>query len=218
MVLSKLIITFAHRKQTITIMITEYYTEKELVQEIEKACAKFEEMKNGWFGKKLIKVFKVHKQGGTLFQTMTLNKQVYHIEIIWGEKSHKDYGFGYCIKTEYETKKGKLLVSFENGSKNILIHTPHFRKRVKERKTDKYCNINDIISTKYVRNGREYELFNYSEKDVLVTRRGKSEKRIIWLITALTRDMCTNKNYTELLSRLDNHIENFDDYSVFNWR
>lgn len=199
-------------------MITEYYTEHELMQEIKKACIKFNDMKNGWLKEKLIKLFKKYKQGGSIIQQFTINKQVYFAEIIWGNNSHNDYCFGYCIKTEYETRKGKLLISFEKGTNTILIHTPHFRKRVKERNLNKYCCIHDLYSTKYVRNGREYEMFNYSDKDLLVARRGKTEKNIIWLITAINKDNCTSKNYTNLISRLDKHIKNFDDLSVYEWK
>jgi hypothetical protein len=61
-------------------------------------------------------------------------------------------------------------------------------------------------------------MFNYSDKNLLVARRGKTEKNIIWLITAINKDNCTSKNYTNLISRLDNHIKNFDDLSVYEWK
>ena len=193
-------------------MITEYYTEKELVKELNEVSDKFEEMKEGWFGEKLLKLFKKYKKGGRIVQTITHKNQKYDINVIWVDNSHRTQDFGVNISTSYETKNGKVKIDFSQKDKPIIIKTPHFVKRDKERSSTSEILVELMSNVKYIRNGMEYELIEANTNDVIISRRGKEEKRILVFITLLTKDMCTNKNYKELLSRVDNIIDKSDTY------
>jgi hypothetical protein len=194
-------------------MLTEYYNETELVTELNLVSDKLESMKNGWFGEKLLRLFKKNRQGGKLIQDLTYNKQKYIIEIIWDSSCKKGH-FAYNITTRMETKNGQIKISFSQKDSPIFLYSPHYRKRYKERCEQTACFSYDLKGIKYKRNGREYELIDM-DTDIVITRRGKQEDRLRYWITALSRDMCTSKNYQELLSRVGSQIDNDD---VYEWK
>ena len=203
-------------------MLTEYHTEKELIAEFNAVYDKVTIMKQGWFGKKLLRYFKKYKQGGCICQNLTYNKQHYMIDVSWCERSYKHGYFTYNITTQIETKNGKLMFSFGDKDGLIMVCSPHCQKRYKERCEQRYkerCEqvkwLSSMLqSVPYTRNGRTYELLDL-ETDIIIARRGKEDSRFLYCITALSRDMCTNKNYQELLSRVGKQIDNDD---VYDWK
>lgn len=194
-------------------MITEYYSETELVNELNLACDKLESMKNGWLGQKLLRLFKKSRTGGKYFQDFTLNKQKYSAEIAWDSNSKQGYYY-FNIITYIETKCGKLKISFSNKYSPIFVYSPHYRKRFKERAQQMCCFTQLLEYVPYIRNKKEYELVDIGE-DIVISRRGKIEKRLSFWITTLSKDMCTSKNYQELLSRVGKQIDNDD---VYEWK
>lgn len=198
-------------------MLTEYHTEKELIAEFNAVYDKVKIMEKGWFGKKLLRYFKKYKQGGRIFQDLTYNKQHYIIDVSWYERWCKHGYFTYNITTKIETKNGKLRFSFGAKDAPIMVYSPHYQKRHKER--CERCEpvtwlLPMLQSVPYTRNGRTYELLDL-ETDIIIARRGKEDSRFLYCITALSRDMCTNKNYQELLSRVGKQIDNDD---VYDWK
>lgn len=195
-------------------MLTEYHTEKELIAEFNAVYDKVKIMVQGWFGKKLLRYFKKYKQGGRIFQDLTYNKQHYRIHASWHERWCKHGYFTYNITTEIETKNGKLIFSFGDKDTPILVYSPHYQKRYKERCAPVTWLLPMLQSVPYTRNGRTYELLDL-DTDIIIARRGKEDSRFLYCITALSRDMCTNKNYQELLSRVGKQIDNDD---VYDWK
>ena len=94
-------------------MLTEYYSETELVNELNLVCDKLETMKNGWLGQKLLRLFKKSKTGGKYNQELTLNKQKYNIEIAWDSNCKQGYYY-FNITTFMETKQGKIEDFFQS--------------------------------------------------------------------------------------------------------
>ena len=198
-------------------MITEYYTDNDLVKEATIISNRFANMLLGEFGDKLLKLFKKNKTiGGKATKTITYNKQNYLVTIIWDKNAYKTQDFYFNIETTYETKNGKMTMMFSDKNNPIQIASPHYIKRNKERKSyGDHFFMDKTKIIKYKRNGRDYELFDTNDNAILITRRSKENEKLFYLITFLTRDMCTNKNYKELFSRIDNQIDNDD---VYNWK
>lgn len=194
-------------------MITEYYTDKEITNEINKAIDKCNDMLNGWFGIKLVKLMKQCKNVTFITQQFTLNKQVYFIKITLTKETYKNGDCSIVIYTSYETRNGKMLIYFDRYG-HIYMLSPHYRKREGERMLSDFMLIDKIKGTKYTRNNKEYELLTHDD-DIIISRRSKENNKMIYFITLLNRDIVTSKNYTELLSRIDNQIDSCD---VYNWK
>jgi hypothetical protein len=196
-------------------MITEYYNESEILREINTASEKaYDMINNGWFHKKLNRMYIKNKKFGHIIQEFTINKQKYSLIVYWTSDMPNYYNTS--IETTIERKNGKTRIVFSKKDAPVVIASPHFFKRLKER--CEFCTMFSSIfneGTKYKRNGRDYELVKNFD-DLIITRRSKENKRIVYAITALTSDMCSsNKNYQELLSRVDSDIDSND---VYEWQ
>lgn len=194
-------------------MITEHHSDIEITNEVGKAIIKCNEMLNGWFGKKLAKLVKRYKSVNIITQQFTLNNQVYFIKVTWTEETYKNGDISLIIVTYYETKNGKVFITFDRRSR-IFIYSPHYMKRQKERMIGDCMLYDRLKGVKYTRNGKEYELLTHDD-DIIISRRSKENKNMMYFITLLNRDIVTNKNYTELLSRIDNQIDSDD---VYEWK
>lgn len=196
-------------------MITEYYTEKDIIKELDNVCFKFKLMLSGWFGDMLLKLFKRNKNGGKYNQVLHINKQKYIIIVTWGNRAHKTEDFAYNIFTHYESKNGKMTIHFDDEGNDIIITSPHYRKREKERSNLNIAFKDEIKKIKYVRNNKEYELL-VNNDDIIISRRSKENPKLVYYITLLSRDMCNNKNYTNLISSIENNLNDFID--AYDWK
>ena len=195
-------------------MLTEYHTEKEIIRDLNLASTKaYEMVEDGWFHNKLERMYKKNRKGGCVVQEYTINKQVYKLVVSWTKYKRNVYNIG--IETEMDTNNGKTRFLFTTNNNPIIIASPHFTKRISSR-CEHFIMFNYIFNqgSKYRRNGRDYELIK-NINDIYVVRRSKENSRIIYAITALSMDMCTNKNYQELLSRIDSIIDTND---VYEWQ
>ena len=197
-------------------MLTEYSSYDDIRKFRDKAVSKLLEMKkeDSWFYKKIrryiIKIkgkktcipllasFKVDSQEVSVIVFPTIGKMDKLSHLI------------YLLSVTIETNKGKNLIIL---GKEIIIASPHFAKRVFER-SDLYKDIilGNCNTTKYIRNGKEYELI-LADNSVYISRRPCEDIR--HLITFLTKDMCTSKNYQELFERAGKAI---DEHDIYKWK
>lgn len=197
-------------------MLTEYSSYDDIRKFRDKAVSKLLEMKkkDGWLYKKIrryiIKI-KGKKARIPLFVAFKIDSQ----EVLVGifptiDKMDKLSHLIYVPSVTIETNKGKNLVILEE---EITIISPHFAKRVFER-ADLYKEIilGNNNATKYIRNGKEYELI-LANNNVYISRRPCEDVR--HLITFLTKDMCTSKNYQELFERAGKAI---DEHDIYEWK
>jgi hypothetical protein len=191
-------------------MLTKYYTEEELLKELDIIIEKYYDMRNGWLGKKLSRLQKKQKYG-CLLQQITYNKQVYDTVTMFENKM-----IYTSMNTSIESKYGKFFIHFTAKHQMVFVQTPHYTKRCGERCGFISQDATQIASTKYRRNDKEYELFEMTDGNCIsIVRRSKTNKRLVYFITALNREMCTSKNYQELLSRVGKQI---DDDDIYEWK
>ena len=193
-------------------MITEYYTEEDLINEFNVISLRVSKMLKGWLGAKLSKILK-KPHNGSYTQELTYKKQKYILTIVWFDTFEK-YSYKYNISTKFEGGNGCIHVSFTSVNQPIMVYTPHYKKRYKERGSVEDFYSKDLKFVPYKRNNKDYELIDLND-DIIITRRSNYDKRLVFCITTLSRDMCTSKNYKELLSRVDKTIDTDD---IYTWK
>ena len=203
-------------------MLTEYSSYDDIRKFIKKAIEKKDEMYyNGWLGKEVYKHIlkwkdeKDIKSRTTFYNAyFTLENQRVNMEFCpylneYGRVDKKNVSTR--MTTFIETNSGKICISF-NGEK-ITMLTPHFQKRSKERVgLDRWCSDFDEHKIPYKRNNRNYELHIYGNY-VLITK--KDKHGILWYITIIHRDKCTDQNYANLFKRAGKAI---DEQDIYEWK
>jgi hypothetical protein len=199
-------------------MLTEYSSYDDIRKFRDKAISKLLEMKSngGWLHKKIrryvIKI-KGQKTHAPAVVTLKVNNQEVLVAIFPSSNNKTDRlsHLIYVLSVTIETNKGKNIVILGDGEIKIL--SPHFAKRIKERSVFyKDVILGNSKTTKYIRNGKEYEL-SLVDNSVYIARRPC--KDIVHLITFLTKDMCTSKNYQELFERAGKAI---DEHDIYEWK
>lgn len=190
-------------------MITNRHTEKDILKEVEKARNKYNQMYYGWFGKKISRLQK-KKYIGFLIQQFTIERQKYNIHIAFVEKT-----FFQFISTTFHKESGKYTLQFSaNKNGEILITSPHFKSRAKERNGNIITHSFNPKIARYIRDGVEYEL--RVEDDIIdITRRSKENPTIVYYITTLNVETCKSKNLQELISRATSM---FDVQDIWEWK
>lgn len=189
-------------------MLVEKSTKEDIRRFRDKAIARCEAAIEGWMHKK-IKAF-LNRVSGTeltdahLREEFVIDKQKVVLDIMpsidpFGRCRKKDYDVN--IYTFVETQKGQIAYYFKRN--RIIVATPHFRTRLKQRRNmiDDNNKKRDIpgYGIRYVRNGIIYMLC-VTENDVCIVRH---DGDFVYHITYLRKDMCSGKKYQDLFSRLE---------------
>lgn len=193
-------------------MITEYHNEEDVLRELTCAVERFWSMWNGWMEKKVCHLKRASKMEYAT-KDIHVNKQQYKVLVCW-DKHVKSYAIS--LQTMYDTTRGKIRIAFSPylEKERIIIESPHFTKRVRER--NKRFVADNFNTVKYTRNGRQYELLVYPDDGIVdITRRSLKHPNMTYFITTMNIDMCTGKNYQELLHRAADGAS-FDD--IFEWK
>lgn len=197
-------------------MLTEYSSLDDIRAFRDKTMKKIEQMLKGWLGceirrKKIL--WKKQKEKTPMTIIFTIDNQKVGFDIIASKTKYGRVGknSNFSIYTQMETKNGKIYLYFSGDQVDIL--TPHFRKRYSERFCDKVLLQPDKEKeVPYKRNGNDYILY-HNEKSVAIIRPLADDVRVY--VTFLHIDMCTSKNYQELLKMVGKKIDEID---IYEWK
>lgn len=195
-------------------MITEYMTEDELLRFREGVIRKYEAMKNGSCSSKIHRwlinsrqcksskplILEYDYQGQRMYAVLTpLNKKWY---------------YGLEIITDVESSKGRRRYKFHAFSHEIHIYTTHSLVRHHQRfmYKSKWSEIYQA-TVPYIRNGERYEMRIYNNEHVMITKR---KGNLVYVITYLHVDDCTDDKYKELFARIDKPI--YSENDIYVWK
>lgn len=202
-------------------MLVEKFTTKELRQFRKKLMDKFDAMCDGWLGAELRKMsIRQRRSANQIWKglTVTVDKQKCYIGILC---STQKGAFFASIQTFIETSKGRVGVTFFTDDDLIMVTTPHYRKREKERLdfSSIYLVENEKVCS-YLRHGCVYQLIVNNDAVKVTVDMGDNVRKYI---TVLHKDMCTGKHYQNLLKQLEDNTENsllndtIDAASIYEW-
>lgn len=200
-------------------MLTEYSTYDDIRKFRDKVLEKYEDMKRGWLGKKILRqvvLWKRDRKNYSMFQTFKLENQVVELEIypaFYADGTYTSRWYNFRLCSAFETNKGRVWMMFSKTTDDIYFWTPHCMSRFKERfDSIAIPHVAAMEKVPYERDGKRFE-FILHEDSVFIARR--PEPDIVICITFLHRDMCTSRNYQELLERAGKDI---DEHDIYVWK
>lgn len=190
-------------------MLTEYSSIDDIRKFKEKARDKASEIINGSLSNYTRRLLIKSKQNKKFIQGKEIFYSVDRQKVGLNVFATPTGEIMMALLTEVETDKGRMTYELSDP---INVHTPHYRRRFKERIGS--CRYGPASKTEvpYIRNGTEYRLQIVGDSVVVVKY---IDDDFCVYVTFLHRKMCTSKNYQELFDRVGKRI---DEEDVYEWK